>query len=144
MSQSRRKTFPQIGAEIRVPVGSASDLVTARYQGRRLAEASGFSPSEATRLSTAIAELARNIVTYATQGEIVLRQIEDGKRRGISVVARDQGPGIANIKVAVLDGYSTSGGLGLGLPGVRRIVDDFQIESQPGLGTTVIVRKWRP
>lgn len=134
---------PDVDAEYRVPVASVNDIVTARLQGRTLAEQLGFSPGEATLVATAISELARNIVQYAGNGDIVLRSTLNGSRRGIVVVARDRGPGIADIKLAVRSGYSTSGGLGLGLPGVRRIVDEFQIVSNRQDGTTVTVTKWR-
>lgn len=126
-----------------VPVASVNDIVTARLQGRVLAEGLGFSAGEATLVATAISELARNIVQYAGRGDIVLRTITNGTKRGVVVVARDHGPGIADLKLAVRSGYSTSGGLGLGLPGVRRIVDDFQIVSNRQDGTTVTVTKWR-
>ena len=129
--------------EVRVPVSSDFDLVTARREGRVMAEQLGFSASEATLVATAISELARNIVNYARKGEIHVALVNDGGRRGISVVARDHGPGIADIKLAVQSGYSTSGGLGLGLPGVRRIMDEFDIVSEPGLGTTITVTKWK-
>ncbi len=129
--------------EVRVPVSSDFDLVTARREGRLMAEQLGFSASEATLVATAISELARNIVNYARKGEIHVALVNDGGRRGISVVARDHGPGIADIKLAVQSGYSTSGGLGLGLPGVRRIMDEFDIVSEPGLGTTITVTKWK-
>lgn len=134
---------PDVDAEYRVPVASVNDIVTARLQGRTLAEQLGFSPGEATLVATAISELARNIVQYAGNGDIVLRSTLNGSRRGIVVVARDRGPGIADINLAVRSGYSTSGGLGLGLPGVRRIVDEFQIVSNRQDGTTVTVTKWR-
>ena len=137
-------TSPEAGSEIRVPVRSDNDLVYARQHGRQLAESLGFSSSETTLVATAISELARNIVSYAVHGEIVLRRIDDRARRGITVIAHDEGPGIANVKLALQDGYSTSGGLGLGLPGVRRIMDEFHIETEPGRGTTVTVSKWRP
>jgi serine/threonine-protein kinase RsbT len=131
-----------VDAEYCVPVASVNDIVTARMQGRVLAERVGFSAGEATLVATAISELARNIVQYAGHGDIMLRSLTNGTRRGIAVVARDRGPGIADLKLAVRSGYSTSGGLGLGLPGVRRIVDDFQIESNHQDGTTVTVTKW--
>jgi len=131
-----------VDAEYCVPVASVNDIVTARLQGRVLAERLGFSAGEATLVATAISELARNIVQYAGHGDIVLRSTTNGTRRGIVVVARDHGPGIGDLKLAVRSGYSTSGGLGLGLPGVRRIVDDFQIESNRQNGTTVTVTKW--
>ena len=127
---------------VHVQVSSDNDLVTARHQGRLMAEKLGFSGSEATLVATAISELARNIVKYAKQGEIHISLVNHGDRRGISVVARDQGPGIVDIKLAVQRGYSTSGGLGLGLPGVRRIMDEFDIVSEPGRGTTITVTKW--
>ena len=132
-----------VDPEYCVPVASANDIVTARLQGRVLAEQLGFSPGEATLVATAISELARNIVQYAGNGDILVRSSVNGTRRGIVVVARDRGPGIADVKLAVRPGYSTSGGLGLGLPGVRRIVDDFRIVSTPQDGTTVTVTKWR-
>lgn len=134
---------PDAAAETCIPVRSDNDLVSARLQGRRLAESLGFSSSEATLVATAISELARNIISYAVEGEIVLRPIGDRSRRGITIIARDEGPGVANIKLALKEGYSTSGGLGLGLPGVRRIMDEFRIESEPGRGTTVTVSKWK-
>jgi len=132
-----------VDAEYCVPVASVNDIVTARVQGRGLAQRLGFSAGEATLVATAISELARNIVQYAGNGDIVLRSITNGTRQGIVVVARDHGPGIGDLKLAVRSGYSTSGGLGLGLPGVRRIVDDFQIVSNRQDGTTVTVTKWR-
>jgi len=138
-----REQHSDVDAEYCVPVASVNDIVTARLQGRALAERLGFSAGEATLVATAISELARNIVQYAGNGDIVLRSTTNGTRRGIVVVARDHGPGISDLKLAVRSGYSTSGGLGLGLPGVRRIVDDFQIVSNHQDGTTVTVTKWR-
>jgi serine/threonine-protein kinase RsbT len=129
--------------EVRVPVSSDIDLVTARREGRVMAEQMGFSAGESTLVATAISELARNIVNYAGSGEIQICLINDGSKRGITIVARDQGPGIADIKLAVQAGYSTSGGLGLGLPGVRRIMDEFDISSEPDRGTTITVTKWK-
>jgi serine/threonine-protein kinase RsbT len=131
------------GKEVRVPVSSDIDLVTARREGRVMAEQVGFSAGESTLVATAISELARNIVKYAGSGEIHICLINDGSKRGITIVARDQGPGIADIKLAVQAGYSTSGGLGLGLPGVRRIMDEFDISSEPDRGTTITVTKWK-
>ena len=134
---------PEADAEYCIAVASVNDIVTARLQGRALAERLGFSQGEATLVATAISELARNIVQYAGSGDIVLRSTTNGSKRGVVVVARDRGPGIADLNLAVRSGYSTSGGLGLGLPGVRRIVDDFQIVSTRQDGTTVTVTKWR-
>jgi serine/threonine-protein kinase RsbT len=129
--------------EVRVLVSSDNDLVTARREGRVMAEQLGFSAGEATLVATAISELARNIVIYARKGEIQIRSIHNGSSRGITVIASDEGPGIADIKLAVQQGYSTSGGLGLGLPGVRRIMDQFDIASERGRGTTITVTKWK-
>lgn len=128
---------------INVPIASDLDIVTARQQGRTLALQLEYSSTEATLIATAISELARNIVRYAKRGEIVLTQTNNGTRHGITVVARDNGPGIADISRAVAGGYSTSGGLGLGLSGVRRLMDEFEISSGPGRGTTVTVTRWK-
>jgi serine/threonine-protein kinase RsbT len=130
--------------EIRVPIHSDQDIVAARQRGRSLAAELGFSPGDATLIATAISELARNIVTYARKGVILLSAIQNSSRQGILVVAADDGPGIADIRQAMRDGFSTSGSLGLGLPGVRRIMDDFEINSRSGQGTTVAVKKWKP
>jgi serine/threonine-protein kinase RsbT len=94
-------------------------------------------------VATAISELARNIVRYAVRGEIILRLVQNDGKKGIEVVANDDGPGIPDVGLAMQDGYSTSGGLGLGLPGTRRLMDDFEITSDFGKGTTVTVRRWR-
>ena len=126
-----------------VPVASDDDLVAARREGRILAEQLGYSTSEATLVATAIAELARNIVSYARRGEIQVSLVHNGTKRGISIVARDEGPGILDINLAMREGYSTSGGLGIGLPGVRRIMDEFDIASDVGRGTTITITKWK-
>lgn len=130
-------------AEIRVPINSDQDIVGARQKGRSLAAAVGFSASDATLIATAISELARNIVTYARKGEIRLQSIQNSAHAGIVVVAADDGPGIPDLRQAMRDGFSTSGSLGLGLPGVRRLMDEFEIVSQTGRGTRVTVKKWR-
>jgi len=103
----------------------------------------GFSTGDATLIATAISELARNIVSYARKGQITLKMVNGLNRQGIAVIASDDGPGIADIRQALRDGFSTSGSLGLGLPGVRRLMDEFEITSQPGRGTIVAVKKWR-
>lgn len=103
----------------------------------------GLSSTEATLVAAAISELARNIILYAKNGDIVLGLVEEGGKRGVAVVARDEGPGIPDVRRVMEGGYSTSGGLGLGLPGVRRLMDEFEIVSEPGKGTTVKVKKWR-
>jgi serine/threonine-protein kinase RsbT len=103
----------------------------------------GFSATDSTLIATAISELARNIVSYARKGEITVKTIHASSRHGILVIASDDGPGIPDVLQAMRDGFSTSGSLGLGLPGVRRLMDEFQIASQPGRGTTVTVKKWK-
>ncbi len=129
--------------EIQVAINSDQDIVSARQRGRAMANELGFSSGDATLIATAISELARNIVAYARRGRITLNVVNGTNRQGISVTASDDGPGIPDIAQALRDGFSTSGSLGLGLPGVRRLVDEFEITSQPGRGTTVVVKKWR-
>lgn len=129
---------------IRVPINSDKDIVAARQKGRMLALSIGFSETDSTLIATAISELARNIVTYAKKGEVQLRAERDTTRAGILVIAKDSGSGISNIKQALQDGFSTSGSLGLGLPGVKRLVDEFDIVSGTGRGTVVTIRKWKP
>jgi len=129
--------------EIRVSILSDQDIVAARQQGRALAVRLEFSPGDSTLIATAISELARNIVSYARHGEIRIRSAQNGERPGIIIVALDDGPGIRDIRQAMRDGFSTSGGMGLGLPGVRRLMDDFDIVSEQGKGTTVTVKKWK-
>jgi serine/threonine-protein kinase RsbT len=131
-----------VGERQVVPVRSDADVVSARQQGGKLAKQLGFSATDLALLATAISELARNIVVYAGKGEIVLEEVRDGSRRGVSVTARDEGPGIPDIERAMQDGYSTGSSLGLGLPGARRLVDEFEISSEVGRGTTVTIKKW--
>jgi serine/threonine-protein kinase RsbT len=127
-----------------VGIASAADIVTARERGRSLATTLGFSSSDRTVIATAICELARNIIDYARSGDMVMAHVERNGRPGIMVVARDQGPGIADLQRALSAGYSSGQGLGMGLPGVRRLMDEFEVSSHPGEGTTVTVRKWLP
>lgn len=124
-------------------INSDQDIVAARQRGRALAVELGFSAVDSTLIATAISELARNIVSYAGTGEITLKTIQNSTRQGILIVAADEGPGIHDLRQALRDGFSTSGSLGLGLPGVRRLMDEFEIASQPGRGTRVEVKKWR-
>ena len=131
-----------MGAELRIPIETDQDIVTARQEGRALAAQLSFSTSDLTVLAAAISELARNIVEYAKRGEVRVSLTERNGRRGVVVVARDDGPGIPDVTLALQDGYSTSGSLGLGLPGARRLMDEFEIQSAPGRGTTVTMRKW--
>lgn len=128
--------------EVRVAITSDEDLVNARAQGRAMAERLGFPRPDPTVIATAISEIARNIVVHVGQGEIVLRSIEDTNRYGIVVIAIDEGSGIRDVEAALRDDYSGRGGLGLGIPGARRLMDDFRIESDAD-GTTVTMTKWR-
>ncbi|MGB2591744.1 MAG: anti-sigma regulatory factor [Candidatus Acidiferrum sp.] len=123
-------------------INSDQDIVVARQRGRSLALELGFSPGDATLIATAISELARNIVSYAQTGVVSLQGIQTTHRQGILVIASDNGPGITDIRQAMRDGFSTSGSLGLGLPGVKRIMDEFEIQSRSGGGTKVVVKKW--
>jgi serine/threonine-protein kinase RsbT len=129
--------------EVRVALNTDADLVTARAEGRAMAERLGFPPPDPTLIATAISEVARNIVVHVGRGEIVLRPFEDANRYGVVVIAKDEGPGIRDVEAAARDQYSGSGGLGLGLPGARRLMDDFEIASSADSGTTVTMRKWR-
>src|SRR5665811_497522 len=116
-------------AESRVPVSEDVDVIVARQAGRALAERLGMSTSVQTMVATAISEVARNIVVYARRGEISISAVVEGDRRGVQVVARDEGPGVGDHDLAMSDGYSTAGSLGLGLPGARRLMDDFELDS---------------
>jgi serine/threonine-protein kinase RsbT len=128
--------------EVRVRISEDADLIAARAEGRTLAHAQGFSRTDATLIATAISEIARNIVAHAGNGHIELKLVEEDNRRGLVIVATDDGPGIADVERALEDGYTTGLGLGLGLPGARRIMDEFAITSKPGQGTKVVMHKW--
>ncbi len=118
------------------------DIVTARQEGRALAAQLGFSSSEQVFIATAISEAARNILQYAGKGTIALSILDEGNKRGILIVAQDSGPGILNIEKALIDGYSSSGGLGLGLAGMKRLMSELEIISEIDKGTTLIMKKW--
>jgi serine/threonine-protein kinase RsbT len=126
----------------RIAIESDADVVTARQRARALAVGLDMPTTDQTLLATAISEIARNITAYAVRGEVLLDVVQDGGRRGVRVVASDDGPGIEDLEKALQDGYTTGGGLGLGLPGARRLVDDFEIETAPGEGTRVTLVKW--
>jgi serine/threonine-protein kinase RsbT len=127
-----------------VDVNNSDDIVAARQAGHELARQLGFSLTDVTMIATAISEIARNITTYAGRGEVrVGLQYRDG-RQALVVRAEDDGPGIADIERALEDGYSTGRGLGLGLPGARRLMDRLIVESAPGKGTVVEMWKWIP
>jgi RNA polymerase sigma factor (sigma-70 family) len=128
--------------EIRVPVHADADIVAARQAAREAAGRLGFPPTDLTAIATAVSEVARNIVRFASSGEVVIEILEE-PRPGIRIVARDVGPGIADVDRALQDGFSTYSGLGLGLPGTRRLMDEFGVVSETGHGTTVTMTKWR-
>ena len=129
--------------EISVAIAGEADIVVARAEGRALAARLGFSRTDATQIATAISEVGRNDLVHAGGGGIALAEETASESTGIVVVARDRGPGIADVPQAMSDGYATKNGLGLGLPGTRRLMDDFAIETEVGRGTTVTMRKWR-
>jgi serine/threonine-protein kinase RsbT len=127
---------------VTVSVARDADVVTARQQGREVAALAGFSATDQTVIATAISEITRNIIKFADHGEVVISRISDGRRRGVSIVARDVGPGIDDPVQAMEDGFSTYHGLGIGLPGAKRLMDRLELESVPGEGTTVTMEKW--
>jgi len=130
--------------EIRVPIARDEDIVTARQEGRRLSTELGFSSTDLTLIATAISEVARNIRVYAGEGDVHLRLERHPDRGAIVVVASDRGPGISDVDLAMQDGYSTAGSFGLGLPGARRLMDEFEISTRPGQGVMVTMKKWAP
>jgi len=127
-------------------VAGEEGIVAARQQARQVARDLGFGLVDQSRIATAVSELTRNVVRYATggQGDVLIRELEpSAKGIGIEVIVRDDGPGIANVEQALREGFSTGVGLGMGLPGTRRLMDEMAIDSAPGRGTTVSIRKWR-
>lgn len=128
--------------ESQVEINSAADIVIARQKGRALATELEFDGSDLTVIATAISEIARNIVMHAKQGVITLSPINQGNKRGIVIVARDEGPGIVDVEKAMQYGYSTGKGLGVGLPGAKWLMDEFEIDTKAGKGTTVTMKKW--
>jgi serine/threonine-protein kinase RsbT len=127
---------------IRVPIREEPDVAVARIRARELACAEGFAAAATEAIATAVTEVARNIFVHAGAGDVLLEAVEERGRRGIVVVARDAAGGLASVEDAMRDGWSTSGGLGLGLPSARRLMDEFTIASVAGAGTTVTMAKW--
>ena len=128
--------------ETRVQIDDESGILQARKEARALASDLGFDGTSQTLIATAISELARNILKYARRGEILLRPVARNGIRGITVVAADEGPGIADLALALTDGFSTGRSLGLGLPGTKRLMDDFDLISELGKGTVVTTTRW--
>ena len=129
--------------DLRCPIAADVDIVQARQRGRDLAAEIGFSAGDQTVIAAAISEIARNILLYARRGEVRFAAVSESGRQGLIVVAEDDGPGIRDVQRALQDGYSTSGGLGLGLPGARRLMDEFEVVSAVGQGTRVTMKKWK-
>lgn len=127
----------------RLPVQNSRDILTVRNVVRMWAADLGFNLVDQTKMITAASELARNTVDYGGGGEVTLEMLNDGTRRGLRLVFADQGPGINNIELALKDGYTTGSGLGLGLGGSKRLVNDFNIQSEPGKGTRVSITRWK-
>jgi len=135
-----------VASPLRVPIAGEDDIVAARQHARALAQALGFRAIDQSRITTAVSELARNVVRYATdgRGEVLLRPLAAATGgAGIEIIVRDEGPGIANVDLALREGYTSGRGLGMGLPGTRRLMDEMVIDSVAGHGTTVTIRKWR-
>lgn len=124
-------------------IRSDLDIVIARTLARDTAKSLGFGPIDQARIATAVSELARNIYLYAGTGSVTVREVEKSTHRGIEIVCEDQGPGIPDVELALQDGYSTSRGMGMGLPGAKRLMDEFIVETQERVGTTITCRKWR-
>jgi RNA polymerase sigma factor (sigma-70 family) len=141
LSQPLVERGQQRDDQVRIPIRVDADIVTARQAVRELAARAGFAGTDLTLIATAISEVARNIVRFASCGEVTV-EVLDEPLRGLQLVARDTGPGIANIEQALADGYSTNTGLGIGLPGARRLMDEFAVASEVGRGTTVTMTKW--
>jgi serine/threonine-protein kinase RsbT len=132
-----------VSDDVRLEIAADTDIVEARGEGRALAARLGFSRTDATLIATAISEIGRNILHHAGRGEVSIAEAADDHLLGIEVVARDHGPGIPDVEQALSEGYASGNGLGLGLPGAKRLMDDFSIETEIGRGTTVTMRKWR-
>ena len=128
--------------QIRIPIRNETGIAWSVMEARKAASAIGFDENNCQMIATAVSELANNIVKYAGRGEILMDRINSGSRTGIEVVARDKGPGIEDIQKAMADHYSSGNTLGLGLPGAKRMMDEFELTSEPGKITTVTIRKW--
>jgi serine/threonine-protein kinase RsbT len=128
--------------EIRIEIVTDGDIVRARQAGRELAASAGCASTDQTMVATAISEIARNLLTHAGGGDLEMRLVDRLGRTSLEIIARDDGPGIGDLERALEDGFTTGDGLGLGLPGARRLMDEFTVESEVGLGTVVTMHKW--
>ncbi|WP_424237701.1 anti-sigma regulatory factor [Bhargavaea ginsengi] len=131
-----------MGYRSSVDIHTEWDIVAARQLGRNEAKKVGFGTVDQARITTAISELARNIYLYAGAGKIEIERLNDNDLFGIAIIASDEGPGIPDVRKVMEDGYSTSGGLGAGMPGVKRLMDDFRVDTEKGKGTKITAVKW--
>lgn len=127
----------------RIGILEESDIVIARQRAGQLAKKIGMGVVDQTKIATATSELARNIVRYAKTGEVIIEEVDNGITTGLQLTFKDRGPGIANVAMAMRDGFSSGGGMGLGLSGAKRLVNEFEIQSEAGVGTTIVVKKWK-
>ena len=125
-----------------VSINNSEDIILARQIAREMAKELGFGLADQTRTTTAVSELSRNIYTFAGTGRVVVKALSESAKKGMEIIAEDRGPGIPDIEMAMQDGYSTNKGLGQGLPGTKRLMDEFEIKSEAGKGATVTIRKW--
>ena len=125
-----------------VSINNSEDIILARQIAREMAKELGFGLADQTRITTAVSELSRNIYTFAGTGRVVVKALSESAKKGMEIIAEDRGPGIPDIELAMQDGYSTNKGLGQGLPGTKRLMDEFEIKSEAGKGATVTIRKW--
>lgn len=125
-----------------VIINNSEDVILSRQLARKIAGEFGFGLADQTRIATAVSELSRNICLYAGTGRVIIKTVSESAKKGIEIVAGDKGPGICDIELAMQDGYSTCKALGQGLPGTKRLMDEFEIKSEVGVGTTVTIRKW--
>lgn len=132
-------------AEATLAIDGEDGIVASRQRAREVARQLGFGAVDQSRIATAVSELARNVARYATDGRgaVAIRELDASGRVGVEIVVSDEGPGIADVAQALSDGFTSGGGMGMGLPGARRLMDEMTIESAPGQGTTVTIRKWR-
>lgn len=126
-----------------LPVTNEQEVVVARQTVRKLCQEASFSLVDQTKLVTAASELARNTLIYGGGGEMEWELLHDGAKKGVRLTFRDQGPGIPNMELAMMDGWTSGSGLGMGLSGAKRLVNDFDIQSTPGVGTTVMIARWK-